>query len=155
VRRIIVAAAIFIAFMATARADFQEGLFAILRADYAAALRELGPLAEQGHTGAQYFLGDLYFYGHGVPQDYAEAAHWFRKAAEQGDAGAQSQIGFLYVVGRGVSQDYMQAHMWLNLAATQGHENARKNRDIVTDMMTPAQKFEAQRLAREWKPKKQ
>jgi hypothetical protein len=34
-----------------------------------------------------------------------------------------------------------------------GAENAVKNRDIVASKMTPAQLAEAQRLAREWKPK--
>ena len=36
------------------------------------------------------------------------------------------------------------------LAAAQGNENAIKNRDIITVMMTPSQIEEAQRLAREW-----
>jgi hypothetical protein len=36
------------------------------------------------------------------------------------------------------------------LAAAQGNENAIKNRDIITGMMTPSQIEEAQRLAREW-----
>ena len=50
-------------------------------------------------------------------------------------------------------QDYVQAHMWLNLAAAQSHADAVKNRDIVAALMTPAQIAEAQKLAREWKPK--
>jgi hypothetical protein len=45
--------------------------------------------------------------------------------------------------------------MWWNLAASQGDVNAIKNRDIVVTKMTPAQIAEAQRLAREWKPKNQ
>ena len=47
-----------------------------------------------------------------------------------------------------------KAHMWFNLAAAQGIELASKNRDIIANKMTPAQISEAQRLAREWKPKK-
>ncbi len=54
-----------------------------------------------------------------------------------------------------VPQDHVQAHLWFNLAAAQGNELASKNRDIIADNMTPAQINEAQRLAREWKPKKQ
>ena len=52
-------------------------------------------------------------------------------------------------------QDYVQAHMWFNLAAAHGIEPASKNRDMVAENMTPADLSEAQRLAREWKPKKQ
>ena len=45
-RRIIVAATLLIAFMAPARADFQEGVATYDRGDYATALREWRPLAE-------------------------------------------------------------------------------------------------------------
>ncbi len=38
------------------------------------ALREWRPLAKSGDPYAQYNLGTMYAYGHGVPQDYAEAA---------------------------------------------------------------------------------
>ena len=77
----------------------------------------------------------------------------YRRAAEQGYAGAQSNLGFMYGKGRGVPLDYVQAHMWLNLATKQGIERARKARDELAKKMTPAQIAEAQRLAREWKPK--
>ena len=50
-------------------------------------------------------------------------------------------------------QDYVLAHMWLNLAASQGDEYGIKVRDLLEEHMTPAQLAEAQRLAREWKPK--
>ncbi len=50
-------------------------------------------------------------------------------------------------------QDYVQAHMWYNLAGAQGLEQAAENRDIVAKRMTPAEIAEAQKLAREWKPK--
>jgi hypothetical protein len=43
--------------------------------------------------------------------------------------------------------------MWWNLAAAQGNEDARKNRDLAARRMTPDQLAEAQRMAREWKPK--
>ena len=59
------------------------------------------------------------------------------------------------ILRQGVTQDYVQTHLWYNLAAAQGNELARKNRDIVAKKMTSAQIAEAQRLAREWKPKKQ
>jgi hypothetical protein len=54
-------------------AGWDEGIAAYERGDYETALRELYPLAEQGDAKAQNNLGDMYCYGHGVPQDYAEA----------------------------------------------------------------------------------
>ncbi len=107
----------------TDEADFNAGVAAYKRGDYATALREWRPLAKQGNADAQYNLGQMYRYGYGVPQDY------------------------------------VQAHMWYNLAASrfppgEYRDNAVKNRDIVAMRMTPAQKSEAQKLAREWKPMK-
>lgn len=73
---------------APALADFQAGLDAYERGDYAITLREWRPLAEQGNPMAQHHLGWLYVLGRGVPQDDEEAVRWFRKAAEQGDSDA-------------------------------------------------------------------
>jgi len=113
--------------------------------------------AEQGDAQAQNSLGVRYDTGQGVPQNYAEAIKWFRMAAEQGDAAAQYNLGSMYGLGRGVPQDYVQAHMWVNLAASmsQAEENERyaNYRKLIAEEMTPAQIAEAQRLAREWKPK--
>ena len=91
--------------------------------------------------------------GRGVPQDYVEAVKWYRKAAEQGDASAQYNLGVMYYNGQGVPQDYIQAHMWLNLSAAQGNKVAVQNRDLIASKMSPEQVAQAQRLAREWKPK--
>jgi hypothetical protein len=50
-------------------ADGQAGVDAYKRGDYATALRDWRPLAEQGDAGAQFYLGTLYAFGQGVPQD--------------------------------------------------------------------------------------
>ncbi|MEK6204273.1 MAG: sel1 repeat family protein, partial [Amylibacter sp.] len=99
--------------------------------NFAMALKEFKPLAEQGHIGAQSNLGTLYSIGKGVPQDYteavkwyrlaaeqsyAEAVKWYRLAAEQGHASAQYNLGTLYSKGNGVPQDNALAHMWYNIA---------------------------------------
>ncbi len=91
--------------------------------------------------------------------DYATALREWRPLAEHGDASAQSFLGIMYVEGLGVPQDYSKAHMWYNLAASRlppgvEHDIAVKNRDNVAKKMTPAQVSEAQKLAREWRPKK-
>ena len=143
---------------APAWAGFDEGLAAYQRGDYATAVREWRPLAEQGVADAQYNLGVMYGEGLGVPQDYAKAVGWWRKAAEQGHATAQYNLGVAYHNGEGVPQNYAQAHMWHNLAASrfppgEDRDKVVKNRDHVAKKMTPAQISEAQKLAREWKPK--
>ena len=83
-------------------------------------------------------------------QHWAEAARWHRLAADQGHSGAQGSLGSMYHF----SGDYVRAHMWLNLSAAQGLQQAAKERDDVAKLMTPAQIAEAQKLAREWQPKR-
>ena len=143
-----------------AAGPLEDAVAAYDRGDYTTALRLYRPLANQGSAAAQHNLGFMYAHGQGVPQDYAEAVMWYRKAAEQGVAAAQLNLGVRYDNGRGVPQDYVQAHMWFNLAAarflaseTENRETAVRNRDRVAAKMTVAQIAEAQRLAREWKPK--
>ena len=68
--------------------DFNKGLEAYGRGDYATALREWRPLADAGYAVAQYNVGVMYRHGRGVPQDHAEAVKWYRLAAAQGDANA-------------------------------------------------------------------
>ena len=138
----------------SASGDFQKGLTAYDNGDYANALLEWKPLAEQGHPGAQYNLGQMYRQGIGVPQDYKTAVKWYTLAAEQGDAIAQTNLGVMYVKGQGVIQDYVRAHMWWNIAASSGRKDAVNNRDKVAGMMTPAQIADAQKLARECVRKK-
>ena len=101
-------------------ADDQAGMEAYLQGDYATALKEFGPLAEQGDVDFQYALGVMYSKGRGVPQDYTEAAKWFRLVAKRGDADSQYSLGVLYWQGEGVPQDYAEAAMWYRKAAKQG-----------------------------------
>jgi TPR repeat protein len=107
--------------------DFDKGLAAYNSGDFATALREWRPLAQQGNVGAQFNLGMMYRNGSGVPQDYTLAVKWYRKAAEQGDAQAQFNLGVMYENGYGVPQDYAQAVEWYRKAAEQGYASAQFN----------------------------
>ena len=78
---------------------------------------------------------------------------WFRAAADQGSRLAQGQLGRMYQKGEGVPQDYVLAYKWYNLAAVRWNAYALA-RDAIAANMTAAQITEAQRLAREWKPKR-
>jgi len=93
---------------ALAHADFQAGVDAYDQGDYATALKEMRPLAEQGHADAQYNLGDMYAKGRGVAQDYVQARDWWLKAAAQGDADTQYNLGLLYHLGQGVPSSITQ-----------------------------------------------
>ena len=139
-------------------ADFQAGLDAYKKGDYATSLKIYRAAAEQGDIMAQFTLGGLYtspgkFRRHGVTQDYKEAAKWFRLAAEQGEDIAQFMLGQIYRNGKGVTRNLVIAHMWFNLAATNGdkktREVAKKNMEAVAEQMTSEQITKATELGRE------
>ncbi len=111
--------------------DYQKGFVAYEKKDYATALREWTPLAEQGDAKAQFNLGLMYHEGRGVPQDYETALKWYRLAAEQGDADAQNSLGWMYGKGEGVPQDYKTTLKWYRLAAEQRDADAQSNLGVM------------------------
>ena len=127
--------------------------------DYGEAVRWYRKAAEQDYAIAQSNLGVMYNTGQGVAQDHTEAVTWFHKAAEQGHARAQLNLGVMYANAEGVPQDFVQAYKWFELASQfstsqkERRDLAVRLRDRVAAKMTPAQIAEAQKLAREWKPK--
>ncbi len=100
-----------------AGAGFHDGIQAANRKDFAKALAEFEPLAEQGHPGAQFNLGVMYLHGRGVERSLGKAIELFRKAAAQDHAGAMNNIGRLLVEGKGVKQDFAEAVRWFRKAA--------------------------------------
>ena len=146
-------------FVNPANADFDAGMAAYVDRDYATALQEWTPLADHGDARAQFSLGVMYANGQGVPQNDKndkngkEALRWYRLAADQKHGGAQYNLGIMYAKGYGVLQDYVQAYMWWSLAAAKGDETAASARKQLAEKMSQSQIVEAQRLAREWKPK--
>ncbi len=115
--------------------------------------------AAAGDPDAQFTLGKNYEAGRsGLKKDYAEAASWYRKSAEQGNAYAQASLGILYHSGKGLPHDDLLSEMWFIIAAERVDPNDRQTivdmRDSVAAHLKPEQIAEAQRLALEWKPKK-
>ena len=120
-------------------------------------VEELRAKADKGDAEAQYRLGGQYAIGLGdiIKKDEAEAAKWYRKAADQGHVPAQAAIGVMYVTGLGVKMDRVEAYKWLLLAAEQrANESINFNLEMAERDLTPAQRAEGERLAREFKPKK-
>ena len=75
--------------------DYEKGLEAYENGEYATALNEWRPLAQQGDAAAQYNLGLMYDNGQGVTQDYKEAVKWYSLSAEQGNAAAQHNLAVM------------------------------------------------------------
>ena len=106
--------------------------------------------AEQGHALAQLYSGHMYYDGRGIPQDYMKAARWY--------SGQQSkEIPLLNSVWGSCMTRVRECRRimfrLINGSIYPPHGIGVRNRDITEKKMTPPQVAEAQRLAREWKPK--
>jgi hypothetical protein len=132
IRSMVVVLCVLSGSVATAQ-DFDKGVAAYQAGDFATALEEWRPLAEQGVAAAQFKLGWMYGIGEGVPQDYSETARWYRLAAERGDVSAQYELGWMYRIGTGVLLDNSEAVKWFRLAAEQGLADAQSNLGVMYD----------------------
>ena len=102
---------------------YSDGL--ALPQDYRRAAEWYEMAARQGHGGAQFNLGLLYYTGAGegegqLPRDHAEAARWLTPAAEAGNPMAAFLLSRLYQHGSGVTADQEAALRWSRLAAQRG-----------------------------------
>ena len=63
-------------------------------------------------------------------------------------------LGVSYYNGEGVPEDDAEAYLWGNLAATYADAEDREEfaefRDVAAELLTPEQRADAQRLAREF-----
>ena len=104
---------------ADADAKFAAGMTAARAGDFATALTEWLPLAEDGHRAAQYNLALMYERGAGVALDPGEAMRWYGAAAEQGHGYAQYKVGLALQRGVGAGPDVVMAYAWFARAAEQ------------------------------------
>ncbi len=136
--------------LTTARADFNDGVAAMVAGDYDKALKTFVPLAEASDHGyAQYFLARMYADGRGVEKNPATAAKWLRKAAEKGIPDAQYRLGGLYERGEGVPQDMEYAFSWYSVAAHIGNPKADSALKATTQKLGPDELRAAQTLAQD------
>ena len=115
-----------------ASAGLAEGLDALRRSDFGAAVKELRPLAERGDAEAQYRVGLMYEHGRGYKRDMAQAVAWLTKSATQGHPAAQQELGVIHTTGDGVPKDDAKAVAWFAKSAAQGNAAAQYNLGLMT-----------------------
>jgi len=93
------------------------------------AVRLFRTAAEQGHSGAQVWLGVMYQNGRGgLAKNDAEAVRLYRLAANQGNATGQNNLGAMYQNGLGgLATDVSEAVRLYRLSANQGYALAQNN----------------------------
>ncbi len=93
--------------------DFAEGFIAAENYDYPAAVKILGPLADQGDAAAQFNIALMYHSGSGVQANENEAVKWYTKAAKNGHRTAQEYLAAAYADGWfGLARDEKMARFW-------------------------------------------
>jgi TPR repeat protein len=96
----------------------------------------------------------MYLHGWGGAKDASEGARWVKEVAEQGNVEAQVLLAALFLTGEGVKKDETAAYMWLSVEGSRGDADAKRLRDILSRHMSSEQIANAEKLAKEWKPKR-
>jgi len=130
-------------------AQYRQGFAAYQKDDFATALEKWRPLAEQGSSAAQLFLGFIQANGQGVQKDNAQAVHWYGEAAERDNMVAQVRLAIMYRDGTGVAADRAKALFWARMAArTENHMQkiAQALQRSLEETMTPDEIATAEEL---------
>lgn len=107
---------------------FEAGLKAYRDGNQSRALRIWRPIAESGHTLAQYNMGVAYAQGLGVDRNLVEASKWWKRSALQGHRDSAYNLGLVYARGgKDVPRDLALAAHWWQQAANHGDAVAQYN----------------------------
>lgn len=83
---------------------------------YAAAFPALQALAAEGSLSANQLLGEMQFYGQGMPPNPVAAVGTFERGARNGYGPSQYFLGYSYAKGTGVAVNVAEAYAWYWLA---------------------------------------
>lgn len=128
------------------------------KGDFPHAVPAFERLAKLGHPVAEWLMGNIYFFGQGIPKDYTKSRVMFEAAADQGYFAAFAPIAQMYQQGLGTPADPSKAYYWYNIAAAQLPDSAERTdmmnrREGIAAQLTPAQIEAAQKRANGFKPK--
>lgn len=122
-------------------------------------VKDLQPLAEGGHHGAEELMGIMYKEGQGVKKDTLKGFDLLTRAAEENRALAQHHLAIMYYIGDGVTKDAVMALAWLHIAIVHyadgpEKDRAKQDRDRLYTQLTRREKDRAMEIARVWLTKK-
>ena len=127
-------------------AQLQKGLTRLQSGNEDAAATFIRAAANQGLPAAQYYLGNMYENGQGVPQDAPQARMLTERAARAGHRIAMYDLALYYIEGKGgVDVDLSVAAQWFEKAAQFGMTDAQYNLAVLYERGTgvPADPAEA------------
>jgi TPR repeat protein len=93
-----------------------------------------------GSAQAQFYLGNRYEKGDGLPRELDRARRYFRLCAARGVAQCQFRLAsLLFNAPNRPERDYIQAVAWFQLAGDQGITEAKETALMEAAKFTPAQ----------------
>lgn len=134
-------------------AEFNAGVRAYEKEDYATAFDQFTKSADKGNVGAMYNMGFMYKHnkvpktneGSGYNSNdvlnqvmnrdkelqakYEKTFYWFKKSADGGDEKGMYEVGLMYARGEGVTKDLTEARKWLQKSYNAGYAEARVELD--------------------------
>jgi len=114
--------------------QFNAGVKAYTEQEFALALRLFEPLATNGHSASQYYLGVLFDMGVEYARNSRVAYQWYRLAAIGGDDRAQHNLAVAYAKGDGVEVNLAKAMKWWTTSSLQGNADSQYNLGILYAM---------------------
>lgn len=136
----------------------EEAWAAYQKGEFPKAVPAFERLAKLGHPVAEWLMGNIYFFGQGVPRNFVRAREMFENSAEQGYFPAFAPTAQMHEQGLGTPPDPSKAYLWYNVAAAQLPDSAERTdmiqrRETVAQQLTPAQIEAAQKRANKFIPK--
>jgi TPR repeat protein len=98
--------------------------FLNLKVDYQKAFKYFTYAKDFGYSDAITELGELYYFGKGVPENYEMSYKLMKRAADLNDADGIYWVGNHYRYGNFVKKDYLNALEYYKKAALQGQTDA-------------------------------
>lgn len=114
--------------------QFKSAVKAYSNEEFIFAFRLFEPLAVQGHTESQYYIGVLHDMGINNMRNAPVAYQWYRLAAIGGDDRAQHNLAVAYAKGDGVEANLAKAMKWWTLSSLQGNADSQYNLGILYAM---------------------
>jgi TPR repeat protein len=117
--------------------------------DYASAYEWYVKASSAGEVQADYKIGEMLYFAHGIPHDYALAMTHFRRASARGLAVGMQMVATLYDEGKGVRTDPVEAYAWYIRSGSRGITTAYMDMKRLRATMKSAQIDRAAARARQ------
>lgn len=119
----------------------------VVERDVSKSIKWLTKLSDLGQPDAKEMLGDMYYYGRGVPQDYAMAFKWYSNYIEvEQDVDILMRYATLIATGQGTTKNLTEAWKVLHIASDDDRYKMSTYllASMIFEQMSPFEQFQIQ-----------